>query len=172
MKFKLVAMFLLFMFGCVANASVISYQSDQPTYDTNDIVLVDFYINNANPALDFLEVEFAFDDTLLSFDSFSVTNDVFLNTYFDDAFDDFGFFIIQIGFEFDWSDFLGTSFLLGQAAFTALDDSVGADLLLTDVFAQDEFFNDISATSVSVPALFGLIFLSFATVFARSRTSR
>lgn len=91
MKFKLVAMFLLFMFGCVANASVISYQSDQPTYDTNDIVLVDFYINNANPALDFLEVEFAFDDTLLSFDSFSVTNDVFLNTYFDDAFDDFGF---------------------------------------------------------------------------------
>lgn len=169
MKIKLLILLFACMTACKSYAGFITFEADQDSYNAGDEVTVDFFLNNANPVIDFLEVEYLFDDVALGFDMFAVTADVFANTTFDFAFDDFGLLIIQVGFLAGWDSFLGTSFQLGSATFTALENGVGADLTLGSILAQDAAFNDVEPSVEStnaVPAPAAIWLLSLSLVFA------
>lgn len=142
-------------------ASLITTQNDQVSYNAGDPVVVEFFANNANPMIDWLDIEYSFDDSLLSFDSFMLDNDVFLNSEFDDSYALFGALFLTVDFVPDWSDFLTTSFKLGEVRFTALADSVDGALQLESIFAADENFVGISQDKlqVSVPEPESLAFI-------------
>ncbi|WAJ71838.1 PEP-CTERM sorting domain-containing protein [Catenovulum adriaticum] len=123
-----------------ANAGLITTQPDQTTYNSGDIVTVDFYVNNANPIIDWLNVEYRFDDSLFSFDSFTVTNEVFSNSYLDDGYilpSASDLLILNVGFLSNWDEALTTSFKLGAAEFTALSNTASPDFTLIDQFVTD-----------------------------------
>lgn len=154
-----------------ANAGLITTQTDQTTYNSGDIVTVDFYVNNANPIIDWLDVEYRFDDSLFAFDSFTVTNEVFSNSYLDDGYilpSASDLLILNVGFLSNWDEALTTSFKLGAAEFTALSDAASIDLQLSNILASDANFNDISQAQLQVsvpePASFAFIPL-FAAAF-------
>ncbi|XPF93142.1 PEP-CTERM sorting domain-containing protein [Colwellia sp. RE-S-Sl-9] len=156
---KKVILTFLTLLAFNVNAGLITTTSDQVTYNAGDTVLVDLFINEANPSIDWLQVEYLFNNTELSFEGFSITNEVFDNTYYDDIFADVDLLTIQVGFLADWSNFLGTSFQLGQLEFTALSSSVSADFTLADVFAEDKDFNPVSVQAVPEPSAIALFAL-------------
>lgn len=152
-----------------ANASLISFDVDQASYNDGDTVVVDIFLNSANPDLDWLEIEFLFDNSLLSFDQFFVTDDVWNNTDYDDAYSDLSSLFVFVGFLADWSVELGTSFKLGQAEFIAIGDITDVNLTTVDIFAQDADFNQIAPQQVPEPSTVALIALSGLLLMNRRR---
>lgn len=153
MKYLAVLFSLVLTFN--ANASLITAQADQSSYNTGETVTVDLYINNLNPIADFLLLDYAFDSTELAFDFFDFTDSVWNNTegFLDaDGFTFDGLIAFTIDFVDNWSDTLGTSFKLGQGQFTALQDSVSADFELSVFLAEDANFNIIPDEELQIAA--------------------
>ena len=154
-----------------SKASLITFSSDSSTYFEGDIIEVEVFINDANPALDFLEVVWDFDSRLFELDVLSITNSVFDNSYFDDAFTIGDELIFQLGLLADWESVLGTSFKLGTFSFVALEDGVPSpELTLVEMFAQNLDGDDIDATSVPAPSTLA-IFCVAGIIFFRKRMS-
>jgi len=154
-----------------SKASLITFSSDSSTYFEGDIVEVEVFINDANPTLDFLEVVWDFDSSLFEFDVLSITNSVFDNSYFDDAYTIGDELLFQLGLLADWERVLGTSFKLGTFSFVALEDGVSSpELTLVDMFAQDFSGDDIDATSVPAPSTLA-IFCIAGFIFFRKQMS-
>jgi hypothetical protein len=158
-----------FFLSINANASLISFEANQASYNDGDTVLVDIFLNSANPALEWLEAELLFDDSLFSFEQFAVTGDVWFNTWYDDGFTNADLLIIQIGFLADWIDELGTSFKLGQAEFTAIGDGVTFGLSTADIYAEDAYYEEISAQQVPEPSIIALLGLAGLFLVKRSK---
>jgi hypothetical protein len=168
---KKIFLALFTMIACNAHAGLLTQVSDQATYNNGDNVLVNFYINDANAAIDWLHAEYYFDNTQLSFNGLTITNDVYDNTYYDDAYSVGNLLTLDIGFLSDWQLNLGNSFLLGQMSFTALANNVGATFQLEDIYAQNADFADVElqqgAQSVPEPSLLALMLLSLVTLISR-----
>lgn len=161
---KLLVTLLTLVLAFNAKAGLITSQSDQNTYNSGDTVTVDFYVNNANPMIDWLAVEYIFDNSLLAFERFTITKDVFDNSYFDDGYvlpSEPDLLILNVGFNLDWDDFLTTSFKLGEVEFTALSDAASVNLQLSDIYAEDLNMIPISQDNLQVsvpePASFAFI---------------
>ena len=169
MKFLAVLLSLAVMFN--ANAGLITTQSDQATYNAGDTILVDLFVNDANPVLDWLSVDFNFDSTQFLFNDFTVTDDVFLNSYYYGAYEVGTTFNVEVGFFSGWSDFLGTSFKLGQAEFTALEHTASPKFTIENVIALDVNYADVDpqVSAVSEPSTVALFSLMAGLVFMRKR---
>lgn len=154
-----------------SKASLITFSNDSSSYLNGDIIEIEIFINEANPSIDFLEVVWNFDSSLFEFDVLTVTNSVFDNSYFDDAFTFGDELIFQLGLLANWESVLGTSFKLGTFRFIALEEDVSSpEFRLIDMFAQDSDGDDISVTSVPAPPT--LAILCFAgIVLLRKRMS-
>lgn len=154
-----------------SKASLITFSNDSSSYLNGEIIEVEVFINDANPAIDFLEVVWNFDSSLLEFDLLSVTDSVFNNSYFDDAYAVSDELIFQLGLSPNWSSVLGTSFKLGTFSFVALEDGVlSPELTLVDMYAQNFDGDDIDATSVPAPSTLA-IFCIAGIIFFRKRMS-
>lgn len=166
---------LVLIFGLLmsfySKASLITFSSDSSSYLSGDIIELEVFINEANPAIDFLEVVWRFDASRFEFDVLSVTDSVFDNSYFDDAFAFGGELIFQLGLLTNWESVLGTSFKIGTFSFVALGDGISSpELLLVDTFAQNSDGDDISATSVPAPPTLAILCLA-GIVLLRKRMS-
>ena len=156
--------FLTVLFSLVlainANAGLISAEVDQTNYNSGDIVTVDIFINDLNPTLDYLELDFSFDDSLLSFIDYSwySSDEVFYFGALVDAYDSFlsDTLIVQALFLDGITDTLGTSFKLGELQFTALSDITTPLFSSTVVTAEDIDFNPINPQAVPEPSTLGL----------------
>ncbi|WP_032096166.1 MULTISPECIES: hypothetical protein [unclassified Alteromonas] len=152
MKIANLILIIGLMMSFSSKASLITFSSDSSSYSTGDLIELEVFINEANPAIDFLEIVWEFDSSLFEFDMLTITDGVFDNSYFDDAFASGDELLLQLGFSADWDSFLGTSFTLGTFSFIALEDNVTSpELMLIDMFAQNFDGDDISATSVPAP---------------------
>ncbi|MFA3791995.1 PEP-CTERM sorting domain-containing protein [Aliiglaciecola sp. SL4] len=162
--------FLILIFSLTlainANAGLISTETDQNSYNMGDVVTVDIFVNELNPNLDFLELDFVFDDSQLAFvDNSWLDSDEIVNFgAFGDAFTYLSnTLIMQASFLYGITDIVGTSFQLGELQFTALTNintPLFSSLIVT---AQDVNFNDIEA-QVAVPEPSGIALLSIAAV--------
>ena len=166
---------LILIFGLVmsfsSKASLITFSDDSSSYLNGDIIEIEVFINNANPEIDFLEVIWDFDASLFEFDVLSVTDSVFDNSYFDDAYAVGNELIFQLGLLANWDSVLGTSFKLGTFSFVALEDGVlSPELALIEMFAQNLDGDDINATSVSAPSTLAILCIA-GMVFFRKRMS-
>jgi hypothetical protein len=174
---KFIALIFSMAFALNANASLLSFESDQSDYNTGDLVTVEVFVNDINPAIEFLDAEYTFNDAELEYNlgSFLVTDDVFDNSFFD--LDDLigNSVFLTVEFAPDYTDFLGTSFKLGEITFNALADSVSAGLELASVLAEDGFGDIIEGSdlqvsvSVPAPATLALFPLVAALMFMRRR---
>jgi hypothetical protein len=172
MKFLVLVFF--FTLAANVNAGLISAETEQTNYNNGDTVTVDIFVNNLNPALDFLELDFGFDDSLLSFveNSWFDSNGVFDFGAFGDAFAGFSAdtLVIQANFLNGITDVLGTSFKLGELQFTALGDVNMLMFSSSIVTAQDVNFNDVEPqATVSAPAGLLLCLVSLGLFLIRGR---
>ncbi|XPF95917.1 hypothetical protein ACM9HF_07860 [Colwellia sp. RE-S-Sl-9] len=121
---KSLAVISLFV-SWASTASLIIVDFDEVTYNKDDIVTMDVFVNSINSETYWLEFDLSFNDADLAFDGFIFDNNVFNNSTYTDAFDDFGFspLTLQVEFLDDWQNELSTSFKLGTASFTALMDT-------------------------------------------------
>ena len=163
---------LILIFGLVmsfsSKASLITFSNDSQSYLNGDIVEIEVFINEANPSIDFLEVVWSFDASLFEFDVLSVTNSVFDNSYFDDAYTIGDELIFQLGLLADWESVLGTSFKLGTFSFVALGGGVSSpELTLVDLFAQNIEGDDIEATSVPAPSTLAIFCIAGIILFRK-----
>lgn len=171
---KFIAAIVTFLFIFNSHAGLITTASDHANYNTGDLVSIDFFVNDLNPSVDFLDISYYFDNTLLTLDEFSwsdspeiigfgafglVSSDIF----------DPSIFYINLGFLHGFSDVLGTTFKLGQLQFTALSDSVVAELSLTNVIAFDFAGAIVEPQSVSEPSGYVLLSLIGGLFLMRKR---
>ena len=141
-----------------SKASLITFSNDSSSYLNGDIIELEIFINNENPEIDFLEVVWGFDDSLFDFDTLSITDSVFDNSYLDDAFALGDELVLQLGLLANWDSVLGTSFKLGTFSFIALEDGMSSpELILIDMFAQNFDGDDISAASVPAPPTLAIL---------------
>lgn len=168
--------FLVFIFSLTlmvkANAGLISAVANQTTYNNGDTVVVDVFVNDLNPALDFLELDFSFDDSVLSFidNSWFDSAEVFSYGAFGDAFSlSPNTLILQANFLNGITDIVGTTFKLGELQFLALN-SVNTPLFSSTIItAQDINFNNIDAQrAVPAPSGLALLSIAFGCFFLRS----
>jgi len=172
MKFITAIVAVLFMFN--AHAGLITTTSDQANYNTGDVVTIDFFVNDLNPSVDWLDISYYFDNTLLALDEFSWIDSPEIISFgaFGFATSDFfapSIFYINLGFLDGFSDVLGTSFKLGQLQFTALSDSVVAELSLTNATALDFAGAIVEPQSVSEPSGYVLLSLIGGLFLMRKR---
>ncbi|GAC12650.1 hypothetical protein [Paraglaciecola chathamensis] len=169
MKIANLILILGLMMSFSSKASLITFSSDSSSYSTGDLIELEVFINKANPAIDFLEIVWEFDSSLFEFEMLTITDSVFDNSYFDDAFASGDELLLQLGLFADWDSFLGTSFTLGTFSFIALEDGVSSpELLLTEVLAQNIDFEEINAKAVPAPSSLA-IFCIAGIVLVRTR---
>lgn len=166
---------LILIFGLMmsfsSKASLITFSNDSSSYLNGDIIEIEVFINEGNPSIDFLEVIWNFDSSLFEFDVLTVTNSVFDNSYFDDAYTIGDELIFQLGLLANWDSVLGTSFKLGTFSFVALEDGVSSpELGLIEMFAQNFEGDDISVISVPAPPTLSILCIA-GVVFLRKRLS-
>lgn len=166
---KFLAVIFSFLFAFNANAGLITTQSDQDNYSVGETVVVDFFVNDANPLIDWLNVDFSFDDSLFAFNSFTITDDVFFSRYYDDGYDIGDLLVLELGLLPNWSDILTTSFKWGQAEFIALSDVSSPAFNVVNIIAQDNGFNDIAPQEVPEPATLAIFPLIAGLLFMRRR---
>jgi len=162
--------FLILIFSLTlainANAGLISSETDQASYNIGDTVIVDVFVNHINPSLDFLELDFSFNDSQLAFveNSWLDSADIFNFGAFADAFTFLpDTLIIQASFLNGITDVVGTSFQLGELQFTALTN-IDTPLFSTAIVtAQDVNFNDVEA-QIEVPEPAGIALFSIAAL--------
>jgi hypothetical protein len=171
MKIANLILIIGLMMSFSSKASLIAFSSDSSSYSTGDLIELEVLINEANPAIDFLEIVWEFDSSLFEFDMLTITDSVFENSYLDIAYPLGDELVLQLGFLADWDSVLGTSFTLGTFSFIALEDNVTSpELVLIDMFAQNFDGDDISATSVPAPpTLLMLCIVSIALFRKRMR---
>ncbi|WP_269520462.1 hypothetical protein [Alteromonas sp. BMJM2] len=158
MKIANLILIIGLMMSFSSKASLITFSSDSSSYSTGDLIELEVFINEANPAIDNLEFLWEFDSSLFAFEMLTITDSVFDNAYFDDAFASGDELLLQLGLFADWDSFLGTSFTLGTFSFIALEDNVTSpELMLIDMFAQNFDGDDISATSVPAPPTLAIL---------------
>ena len=157
-----------------ASAGLITIESDKDSYTAGEIIYADIYINNINPELDFLQVDYSFDNTKFFFDEFSwiETFDVFnlggLSYAAEYAPGTIG---IDVQFLSGVTPVLGTSFLLANAEFEALTDVSAPVLSMPTILTSVDFGgNSVSAvTDVPEPATLALFPLLAGLMFIRKR---
>lgn len=141
-----------------SKASLITFSNDSSSYLNGDSIELEIFISNANPEIDFLEVVWGFADSLFDFDTLSITDSVFDNSYLDDAFALGDELVLQLGLLANWDSVLGTSFKLGTFSFIALEDGMSSpELVLINMLAQNFDGDDISATSVPAPPTLAIL---------------
>lgn len=169
---------LMFTLLCAAGAQagLITVSTDQNTYNTGDTVIVELGVQNMNPAIDFLELDFSFDLAELEFVAFSWFDSAVLFDFgaFGDAFLDFfsdDMVIVQASFLDGIVDVATSTFALGQLEFVAQSDLTSVNLSLDSIFAQDFDFNEIAEADlqVSAPALGLLVLTGFALLLTRRK---
>lgn len=154
MKYLFAILFSAFCYS--ANASLISFDLDNPNPTTGEQLLVDVVVNNLNPEAAELSFDIAFDDTSLLFDYFILGDDVLFSGGFG-AIDTDLFSSGLLNAAAFWtfaSDKPGTSFVLGQIAFNVLAD-LSPSFNVSNVFAADNNFSQIpsqGSTQVPLPA--------------------
>lgn len=166
---KVVSLILVFslVMSFSSKASLITFSTDSTPYLAGDIIELEVFINKANPEIDFLEAVWEFNSSLFEFDTLAVTDSVFDNSYFDDAYTLGDELILQLGLLANWNSTLGKSFKLGTFSFFALEDGMlSPELLLTEVFAQNIDFEEINATSVPAPPTLAILCIA-GVVFLR-----
>lgn len=170
MKFLVFILSLVFVMN--ANAGVISAEADQAHYNNGDIVTVDVFVNDLNPTVDYLELDFSFDNLLLAFidDSWFDSDAVFdfgaqgyAYSYLPDT------LIIQSLFLDGITNVVGTSFKLGELQFTALSDITTPLFSSTVVVAQDIDFNDVAPQAVPEPSTLALFSLMGGLLLMRRK---
>lgn len=151
-----------------ANAGLISAMYDQASYNTNDIISIDFIVDNTSETVAEVEFDFSFDNTLLNFDNFEFDIDVDLSAFIIDAYLKEPTILNVYSLWFDSFDTPSGNFLLGTASFSALNNfnvnSQNGQLLSTFVADADGF----EVTAVSEPAT-GIIMLSSLLLLAGYR---
>ncbi|VEM00402.1 predicted secreted protein with PEP-CTERM sorting signal (plasmid) [Alteromonas sp. 76-1] len=141
-----------------SKASLITFSNDSLSYLNGDIIELEVFVNNANPEIDVLEVVWGFDASLFDFDMLLITDSVFDNSYFDDAFAIGDELVFQLGLLANWDNVLGTSFKLGTFSFIALENGVSSpELVSIEMLAQNFDGDDISATSVPAPPTLAIL---------------
>lgn len=153
---KLYSILLTLFFAFNANAGLITTQADKDSYTAGETITVDFFVNDANPSIDFLQFDFGFDDSQFSFIDFSwMDSDEIYNfgasgdAYLASADELYLDVALLDGFAAE----LGTSFRLGHVQFEALVDSASPEFALLDQFVSDINFVEIPVEQhqVSVP---------------------
>ncbi|OKY27832.1 hypothetical protein [Thalassotalea sp. PP2-459] len=154
-----------------ANANLISLNSDQASYNTNDNVLLNIAVEQVAAEMATLEVDIAFDNTLLSFEDFvfdsmmmSPPSPAFGPLFTDVTLSQPGLLSVAVWW-FDATEVPSTSFNLGIAEFTALAYFTAS----FDIAAVRQFDinGDEIVSAINEPATGLLLFLSLFALFRK-----
>ncbi|MDO6428831.1 hypothetical protein Q4489_17615 [Thalassotalea sp. 1_MG-2023] len=153
------------------NANIITLNTDEANYATDDTVLLNIAVEQVAPEMATFEVDIAFDNSLLSFDNF-----VFDSEMMTPAFPAFGPLFTDVYLSqpdvlsiavwwFDATEVPSTSFTLGVAEFKALAD-ITASFNIAEIRQFD--INGVELISqINEPATGVLILLSLFALFYR-----
>jgi|GEM_PF-1261979 len=152
-----------------ANANFVSSNYIQRDYNTDEVVTVDLYVNNPNPELVWLDMDYTFDDTRLTFLDFVFTDEVLNNTWYTDAFDFSGLspITITLGFLDDWASNLPTSFKIGSVSFMATSN-VNPDFSISYIDALNNQGDSIPTTAITAvpePSSMFLFAIAFIGIY-------
>ncbi|WP_016956568.1 PEP-CTERM sorting domain-containing protein [Catenovulum agarivorans] len=173
---KFLAMIFSLALAFNASAGLITTQADQTNYNAGDFITLEFFVEDANPTIDWLQFEFAFDDSQFAFVDFSWIDSFEVASYgaFGDAYlVDTDILFMNVGFLDGFADVLGTSFKLGEVQFEALANAPSPTLSVVDSYVTDFDFTEIEPAqhqvSVPEPATYALLPLIAGLLFMRKR---